>query len=99
MIGVRLQWDSVLFLGWFGPRGIASILYGLLLLEKVNISGRDEIFSITITTVLMSVFLHGLSALPGANWYAARAEKMKEEPDMPELAPVTEMPVRLTYGR
>jgi NhaP-type Na+/H+ or K+/H+ antiporter len=99
LIGVRLQWDSVLFLGWFGPRGIASILYGLLLLEKVNISGREEIFSITITTVLMSVFMHGLSALPGANWYASRAEKMKEEPDMPELAPVTEMPVRLTYGK
>jgi NhaP-type Na+/H+ or K+/H+ antiporter len=99
MIGVHLQWNSVLFLGWFGPRGIASILYGLLLLEKVNISGREQIFSITIFTVLMSVFIHGLTALPGANWYAARAEKMKEEPDMPELVPVTEMPVRLQYDK
>ncbi len=99
LIGVRLQWGSVLFLGWFGPRGIASILYGLLVLGKTNISGREEIFTITITTVLMSVFLHGLSALPGANWYAAKAERMKEEPDMPELTTVTEMPVRLTYGR
>jgi NhaP-type Na+/H+ or K+/H+ antiporter len=99
LIGVRLQWDSVLFLGWFGPRGIASILYGLLVLGKVNIDGRGEIFAITITTVLLSVFAHGLTALPGANWYAARTEKMKEEPDMPELASVTEMPVRHTYGR
>jgi len=99
LIGVHLQWNSVLFLGWFGPRGIASILYGLLLLEKVNISGREEIFSITITTVLMSVFIHGLTALPGANGYAARAEKMKEEPDRPELVPVTEMPVRLKFGK
>ncbi len=99
LIGVRLQWDSVLFLGWFGPRGIASILYGLLVLGKVNIDGREEIFTITITTVLLSVFAHGLTALPGANWYAARTERMKEEPDMPELASVTEMPVRHTYGR
>jgi len=99
LIGVRLQWDSVLFLGWFGPRGIASILYGLLVLGKVNIDGRGEIFAITITTVLLSIFAHGLTALPGANWYAARTEKMKEEPDMPELASVTEMPVRHTYGR
>jgi NhaP-type Na+/H+ or K+/H+ antiporter len=99
MIGVHLRWNSVLFLGWFGPRGIASILYGLLLLEKVNITGREEIFSITITTVLMSVFIHGLTALPGANWYAARVEKMKEEPDRPELAVVTEMPVRLQYHK
>jgi len=99
LIGVRLQWDSILFLGWFGPRGIASILYGLLVLGKVNIDGRGEIFAITITTVLLSIFAHGLTALPGANWYAARTEKMKEEPDMPELASVTEMPVRHTYGR
>jgi NhaP-type Na+/H+ or K+/H+ antiporter len=99
MIGVHLQWSSVLFLGWFGPRGIASILYGLLLLEKVNIAGREEIFSITITTVLMSVFIHGLTALPGANWYAARAEKMEEAPDTPELALVSEMPVRLQYHK
>jgi NhaP-type Na+/H+ or K+/H+ antiporter len=96
LIGVRLQWDSVLFLGWFGPRGIASILYGLLVLGKIDIHGREEIFTITMTTVLMSVFAHGLSAYPGAKWYARRAEKMKDQPDMPELAPVTEMPVRLT---
>jgi NhaP-type Na+/H+ or K+/H+ antiporter len=70
-----------------------------LVLGKVNIDGRGEIFAITITTVLLSIFAHGLTALPGANWYAARTEKMKEEPDMPELASVTEMPVRHTYGR
>lgn len=99
LIGAHLQWDSVLFLGWFGPRGIASILYGLLVLGKVNLSSHEEIFTITITTVLMSVFAHGLTALPGANWYARRVEKMKDEPDMPELAPVTEMPVRLQYDR
>jgi NhaP-type Na+/H+ or K+/H+ antiporter len=97
LIGAHLHWDSVVFLGWFGPRGIASILYGLLVLEKVNISGRGELFAITITTVFMSVFLHGFTALPGANWYAARMERMKEDPHVPELIPVTEMPLRLNY--
>jgi NhaP-type Na+/H+ or K+/H+ antiporter len=98
LIGARLRWDSVVFLGWFGPRGIASILYGLLVLEKVNISDRGELFAITITTVFMSVFLHGLTALPGANWYSARVERMKKDPHAPELIAVTEMPLRLAYG-
>ena len=103
LIGGGFQKDTVLFLGWFGPRGVASILFGLLVLGRANISGREEIFTIVIATVLLSVFAHGLSAWPGANWYAARAEEMKGEPGMPgmpeieELVPVTEMPVRVPY--
>ena len=97
LIGLRLQPDTILFLGWFGPRGIASILYGLLVLREVSIVGRDEIFSIAILTVLMSVLAHSLSAWPGANWYAARAEEMRGEPNVAELIPVAEMPVRLPH--
>ena len=73
------------------------------MLGRANISGREEIFTIVIATVLLSVFAHGLSAWPGANWYAVRAEEMKGEPGMPgmpeieELVPVTEMPVRVPY--
>ncbi len=46
---------------------------------------------------LFSVFAQGLTALPGANWYSAMVAKKKVEPDLPELAPVTEMPVRLKH--
>ena len=46
LMGTRLKWDSILFIGWFGPRGIASILFGLLILEKANISAREEIYLI-----------------------------------------------------
>ena len=97
LIGARLQGDTFLFLGWFGPRGLASIVFGLLTLERANIDGREEIFAIVIATVLLSVFAHGVTALPGTNWYAARAEEMKAEPDMAEFVPVTEMPVRLPH--
>jgi hypothetical protein len=38
-----------------------------------------------------------LSAWPASKWYAARAEEMKDEPDMEELVPVTEMPVRIPH--
>jgi NhaP-type Na+/H+ or K+/H+ antiporter len=97
LIGGGFQRETFLFLGWFGPRGVASILFGLLVLGRANIDGREEIFTIIIATVLMSVFAHGLSAWPASKWYAARAEEMKEEPEMEELVPVTEMPVRIPY--
>ena len=97
LIGTGLQPDTFLFLGWFGPRGLASIVFGLLALERANIAGREEIFAIVIATVLLSVFAHGLTAAPGTNWYALRAEEMKAEPDMAEFVPVTEMPVRIPY--
>ena len=97
LIGAGLQGDTFVFLGWFGPRGLASIVFGLLTLERANIAGREEIFAIVIATVVLSVFAHGVTALPGTNWYAARAEEMKAEPDMAEFVPVTEMPVRIPH--
>ena len=97
LLGAGLQRETFLILGWFGPRGLASIVFGLLALERVTISGRDEIFTIVIATVLISIFAHGLTAVPGARWYARRADLMKDEPDMAELVPVTEMPVRIPH--
>jgi NhaP-type Na+/H+ or K+/H+ antiporter len=92
MLGGRLRWVTVSFLGWFGPRGIASILYVLLLLEGSSVAGRDVILSVVMTTVLLSVFVHGLTALPGTNWYAQHAEQV----DLPaEHEQIEEMPVRL----
>ena len=97
LIGAGLQRDTFVFLGWFGPRGLASIVFGLLTLERANIAGREEIFAIVIATVLLSVFAHGVTALPGTNWYAGRAEEMQAEPDMAEFVPVSEMPVRIPH--
>jgi len=85
LIGTRLKWDSILFLGWFGPRGIASILFGLLILEKVNINAREEIYLIVISTVLMSIFLHGLSAGPWSKVYSTCLEKKKDKTTMVEF--------------
>lgn len=94
LIGARLQFDSVLFLGWFGPRGIASIIYGLHIFSEAT-PNTETVFNIIILTVLFSTFLHGLSAVPLANWYGNRAEEMADEPDMVEMEPIEEMPLRL----
>ena len=98
MLGAKLRGETVLFLGWFGPRGLASILFAFLVVEQSNIAGREEVLVIVVTTVLLSVFAHGITALPLANWYAARAETMKDEPDIEEHVVVAEMPVRLPYA-
>ena len=96
MLGKRLGWATVLFLGWFGPRGIASILYVLLLLEGSDVPGSNVILSVVMTTVLLSIFAHGLTALPGTNWYAAYTDQTK--PDAPEHQHIEEMPVRISYA-
>ena len=95
--GLGLEPTTRVFLGWFGPRGIASILYGLLLLERSELDHEGTVFGVTMLTILLSVFLHGITAWPGVRWYGGWAERMSDEPDMPEMQPVSEMPVRFPH--
>ena len=97
-IGSKLQPLSILFIGWFGPRGIASIVYGLVIVEEENLTSSNLIFTTMVITVLISVFAHGVTAYPGANWYANRiSDKQDTQGSMPEMKPVREMPVRLPW--
>jgi sodium/hydrogen antiporter len=73
MIGTKLGRDTVLFIGWFGPRGLASIVLALLALEELKVFPGDNTFiTVVFLTVLLSVFAHGLTALPLSNLYARR---------------------------
>jgi NhaP-type Na+/H+ or K+/H+ antiporter len=77
MIRSRLHISSVLFLGWFGPRGLASIVLGLIFLaEKADLPGESLIVLTVIATVLLSVFAHGISSAPAINVYARQVEAM-----------------------
>jgi sodium/hydrogen antiporter len=75
LVGTRLDWRSVCMIGWFGPRGIASVLYLLLVINELGLSGHERILGVIVLTVLLSVFLHGLSAVPMSHWYARHAHK------------------------
>jgi len=70
------QAPTVAFMGWFGPRGLASIVFGLLALES-GIPDGDVILTTVTLTVLLSVFLHGLTSVPFvaaySRWFAAHA--------------------------
>src|SRR5271169_994198 len=71
LVGARLSRASVLFMGWFGPRGLASIVLGLVYLEQeVHLPGEPTLKLAVIVTVMLSIFAHGLSAVPGINLYA-----------------------------
>jgi NhaP-type Na+/H+ or K+/H+ antiporter len=65
--------STVLFIGWFGPRGLASIVLGLVYLEQeTHQPGESTIRLATMAAVFCSVFAHGLTALPGTALYARR---------------------------
>ena len=73
LIGTSLSTASVIFMGWFGPRGLASIVLGLVYLEQEpNLPGDPTIRVAIIVTVMLSIFAHGLSAVPGINLYARK---------------------------
>jgi sodium/hydrogen antiporter len=73
LFGTRLSRASVWFMGWFGPRGLASIVLGLVYLEHgAQHAGESTIRLAVMVTVLLSIFAHGLSAAPGLKLYAAR---------------------------
>ncbi len=91
LVGARLQLPTQLFLGWFGPRGLASILFVLLILEQSEMLHREELLSITVITVALSAVLHGVSAAPFARIYGRMAARMGE---CEENRPVAEMPMR-----
>jgi NhaP-type Na+/H+ or K+/H+ antiporter len=77
LAGTGLSWTTVLFMGWFGPRGLASIVLGLVYLERqANLPGESTMRLAVMATVLLSIFAHGLSALPGIDLYASRLSSL-----------------------
>ena len=91
MVGTRARRPTVAFLGWFGPRGLASIVFALLLIEEGGLPNDDVILIVTFVTVGVSVFAHGLSAAPlarrYADWIEARPRSdraLLEDEDDPE---------------
>lgn len=88
-IGAGLDRDTVLFVGWFGPRGLASLVFALLALEELGPVADDAVAVIGVT-VLLSVLAHGFTAAPLAARYGAGAAARGPEPG----GPVPDLPVR-----
>ena len=72
LLGLGVRPDAQLFLGWFGPRGLASIVFVVIAVGE-NVTGSDTLAATVVCTVTLSILAHGLTANPFANAYAARA--------------------------
>jgi NhaP-type Na+/H+ or K+/H+ antiporter len=72
LAGTRLDAATKAFMAWFGPRGVATIAFSLLVLSR-GVSAGKEIFDIAALAVFASIIVHGLSDTPGTNWIARRS--------------------------
>ena len=82
MLGAGLRRDTVAVMGWFGPRGLASVVFTLIVLEGFGEADRpvDTLVTAATWTILLSVVLHGLSAAPLSAWYARRLAATQPPP-------------------
>lgn len=92
MVGSGTLVETRLFLGWFGPRGLASILFALVVVEELASEAGETIFTVAVWTVLFSVFAHGLTATPWVGRLARRLDA--ETAPMAEMDPATEFRTR-----
>ncbi|EFO34130.1 NhaP-type Na+/H+ and K+/H+ antiporter protein [Roseibium sp. TrichSKD4] len=90
LIGTKSLPETRLFFGWFGPRGLATALFALLIVEQIDPELGETILNFAVNAVWISVVLHGVSAVPGAHWYAARINTRSnpaELIDLPAMKP------------
>ncbi len=95
MLGTHAQRPTLAFLGWFGPRGLASIVFAVIVIEESQLPHEHLIVLAIYITVGLSVFAHGLTAGPLANRYASWFERHPRD-----LAPPIEAaPAEVTRTR
>ena len=99
MIGSGLRAPSLLYLGWFGPRGLASIILVATIVEESQLAGAATITLIMAATVGLSVYAHGITAWWGSNRYADWYESQQaHHGEMPESADVPAVGVSRRLG-
>ena len=74
LIGTSTDRQTRLFMGWFGPKGVATMAFSLLVLDQ-HIAAGERIFDLAALVVFCSIVVHGLTDTPGAHWIARHAEK------------------------
>jgi NhaP-type Na+/H+ or K+/H+ antiporter len=100
MIGSGARPTTVAFLGWFGPRGLASVVFAALVVQEAHLAGANTILLTSYVTIGLSVFAHGATAVPlarrYARWYAShpdgRRPAMESVPAEPHRARGTALP-------
>jgi sodium/hydrogen antiporter len=77
------------FMAWFGPKGVATMTFSLLVLAQTDIAANETLFNLAALTVFCSIIAHGLTDTAGANWIARHAERVEAR----DAEPVSAQPV------
>ena len=96
LIGSGLRRDTVAFIGWFGPRGLASIVFILTAIGETELTAENELMVAACLTIVLSIVTHGLSAQPLSRLYGQQLEEVPDEEaeEMEEMEEMHELPVR-----
>jgi len=86
----RLGRTTVAFIGWFGPRGLASVVFALLALEEIGERAAGSAITIIALTVLLSVVAHGVTADPLARRYGPSMTRALAPAEDPGIQPLPE---------
>lgn len=78
-VGVRMPFPHKLFIAWFGPKGVASMLFALFVLASTA-AGRTLVFEVAAYVILASIMAHGLTDTVGARWIERRLGPSGEDP-------------------
>lgn len=82
-VGVELPRPEKLFIAWFGPKGVASMLFALLVLNSAD-PNRTIVFDVASFVILTSIFAHGLTDTVGARWIERRLSGHPDEDEVRE---------------
>lgn len=87
LVGTGFRWQTFLFVGWFGPRGLVTVIFMLIALEHLELTdtGRSVLATASLTVVL-SVLAHGLTADPLANRYGQWVSRVRPHVELESAA-------------
>jgi len=74
LAGTRISSVNKAFMAWFGPKGVATMAFSLLILAR-QVEAGARIFNIAALAVFASILVHGLSDTPGTNWMTSRQQR------------------------
>jgi NhaP-type Na+/H+ or K+/H+ antiporter len=85
LAGTRVSRAALAFMAWFGPKGVATMTFSLLVLGS-DVAEGERIFNLAALVVLCSIVVHGVSDTPGSEWMARRAEAEEAAGAQPEAS-------------
>lgn len=74
LAGTRTDVATRAFMAWFGPKGVATMTFALLVLAQADVAPGERIFNLAALVVVCSIIAHGVTERAGVEWIARRAE-------------------------